>query len=73
MRTMKGGQVNGIRVLVIGGSGFVGRHVTNYFASQGTSQSGEPGFMKLDIRDPEATRKVLKHISPDLVINASGL
>ena len=34
MRTMKGGRVNGIRVLVIGGSGFVGRHLTNYFASQ---------------------------------------
>ena len=73
MRIMEGGRVNGIRVLVVGGSGFVGRHLTNYFASQGTSQSGEPGFMKLDIRDPETTRKVLKQISPDLVINASGL
>ena len=70
---MKGGRVNGIRVLVVGGSGFVGRHVMNHFSSQGTSQSGESGFIKMDIRDPEITRKVLKQIEPDLVINASGM
>ena len=70
---MKGGQVNGIRVLVVGGSGFVGRHLMNYFSSQGTSQSGEAGFIRMDIRDPETTRNVLKQIAPDLVINASGM
>ena len=65
--------MNGIRVLVIGGSGFVGRHLTNYFSSQGTSQSGDTGFIKMDIRDPGNTRKILKQVSPDLVINASGM
>jgi len=70
---MKTGQVNGIKALVIGGSGFVGRHLMNYFSCPGTSRSGDLGFMKLDIMDINGIRKVLRETSPDLVINASGL
>ncbi len=67
------GKVAGSRVLVIGGSGFVGRQIMNYFSCSGTSLSGEPNFIKLDIRDPGSIKKVLMETSPKIVVNSSGL
>ncbi|MHB1709489.1 MAG: SDR family oxidoreductase [Thermoplasmataceae archaeon] len=70
---MKNGLVNGIKVLVIGGSGFVGRQLMRYFSCQGTSGSGEEGFIKLDLMDAASIRRVIKNTSPDLVINSAGI
>ena len=70
---MINGRVNGIKVLVIGGSGFVGSHLMRYFSCHGTSSSGEAGFLKLDITDTKSVNKILKDENPDLVINSSGL
>ena len=66
---MINGRVNGIKVLVIGGSGFVGSHLMRYFSCHGTSSSGEAGFLKLDITDTKSVNKILKDENPDLVIN----
>ncbi len=73
MRILISGRVNGIKVLVIGGSGFVGSHLMRYFSCHGTSSSGESGFLKLDITDTKSVSKILKIENPDLVINSSGL
>ena len=73
MRIIISGRVNGIRVLVIGGSGFVGKYLMNYFSCHGTSTSGETGYIKLNITDIKSLNIILKKENPDLVINASGI
>ena len=73
MKTMKNGRVDGIKVLVIGGSGFVGSHLMRYFAASGTSSTGVDGLIKLDIRDSNQIRRVIGETNPELVINSSGL
>ena len=73
MKTMKNGRVNGIKVLVIGGSGFVGSHLMRYFAASGTSSTEMDGLIKLDIRDSNQIRRVIGETNPELVINSSGL
>lgn len=65
--------VNGIKALVIGGSGFVGCHLTRYFSALGTSSTLKKGFMRLDIRDKEQIKQMIDQVNPDLVINSSGL
>ena len=73
MKTMKNGRVDGIKVLVIGGSGFVGSHLMRYFAASGTSSTEMDGLIKLDIRDSNQIRRVIGETNPELVINSSGL
>ena len=73
MRITISGRVNGIRALVIGGSGFIGRYLMNYFSCHGTSTSGETGYIKLNIADTKSLNIILKEENPDLVINASGI
>ncbi len=70
---LNGGRVNGIKVLVIGGSGFVGRHIMDHFACPGTSFSGKSGFVKLDIRDHNEVNRVVMEFSPEIVVNSSGI
>ncbi len=65
--------MNGIKTLVIGGSGFVGMHLVRHFSCQGTSRSANSGFLAMDILSPTSVRKVIGGVNPDLVINASGL
>ena len=73
MRIIISGRVNGIRVLVIGGSGFVGKYLMNYFSCHGTSTSGETGYIKLNITDIKSLKTILKEENPELVINAAGI
>ena len=73
MKTMKNGRVDGIKVLVIGGSGFVGSHLMRYYAASGTSSTGLDGLIKLDIRDNNQIKQVIGDTNPELVINSSGL
>ncbi|MHB8359095.1 MAG: SDR family oxidoreductase [Thermoplasmataceae archaeon] len=65
--------MDGIKVLVIGGSGFVGSHLMRYFAASGTSSTEMDGLIKLDIRDSNQIRRVIGETNPELVINSSGL
>ena len=73
MKNMKNGRVDGIKALIIGGSGFVGSHLMRYFTASGTSSTGADGLIKLDIRDINQIRRVIGDTNPDLVINSSGL
>lgn len=72
-RTMINGRVDGIKTLVIGGSGFVGRQLIKYFSAAGTSSTLKEGFRKLDIRDKTQIRHLFDQVNPDLVINSSGI
>lgn len=70
------------RLLITGGSGFVGRILVKFFASRfavfathfedvAPSDLGAPVF-HLDIRDGEAVSRVFVSVKPNLVIHAAG-
>ena len=67
------GRVNGIKTLVIGGSGFIGNTLMKYFSALGTSSSLKEGFIRLDVRDKNNAKHLIEQINPGLVINSSGL
>ena len=68
------------RILVIGASGFVGRHLVAALAAEhgpkaviGTSHTGTNGARILDIRDVDALQAMLDAARPSHVVNLSGL
>ncbi len=65
--------MNGNKVLVIGGSGFIGQNIMHYFSCNGTSRTGRQGLIKLDIRDGTQVKKVLESYEPAVVINSAGI
>ncbi|MEM0134101.1 MAG: SDR family oxidoreductase [Thermoplasmatales archaeon] len=62
-----------MRILVIGGNGFVGSYLMKYFSCDGTSKNGGNGLYPLDVINKEQIREILSKLSPEIVINASGL
>lgn len=62
-----------MRVLVIGASGFVGTYLMRYFQGYGTSTRGGKGLFKFDLMQPERLNNIIEEISPELVINSSGM
>lgn len=58
---------------VIGGSGFVGTELREYFGCPGTSTTGGHGLIQLDATRHDLLRQVLKDNNPDVVINCVGL
>ncbi len=75
-----------MRVLVTGGSGFVGRHLAialrNRLPRAATvvptaqASAGGPlpgGHVRLDVTDPDAVRSVLRDVAPTHVVHLSGI
>ena len=65
--------MNTIKVLVIGGSGFIGSYLVRYFSATGTSTEGNDRLLKLNITVPGEIDNIVRSVSPDIVINASGI
>ena len=61
-----------MKTLVVGASGFLGNYLMNYFNCPGTSFSGQPGHIRLDVCNLDEFILLLDKIKPDLVINSSG-
>ncbi len=61
------------RILILGGSGFVGRELTNYFDSPGTSLSGKEGFIRCDTTNLFSLEKTIESVRPEIIVNCVGL
>ncbi|HET8939600.1 MAG TPA: GDP-L-fucose synthase [Polyangiales bacterium] len=60
------------KVLVTGGSGFLGSHVREELARRGASQVVSPRGRDTDLRDPAATRALFERERPDLVLHLAA-
>jgi len=60
-------------LLILGGSGFLGSYLMEEFEAVGTSSSGSFGTVRLDARDRDGLRSLLKRVRPDAVVNADGM
>ncbi len=62
-----------MKTLVIGGSGFVGYYLTEYFTATPTSSHSKEGFLKLDITKKDDVFEAFHKIKPELVINSAAM
>lgn len=61
------------RMVVLGGSGFVGRELTDHFGCPGTSVTGRDGRITLDATRPDDLRSKLASVRPQVLVNCVGL
>lgn len=60
------------RVVVTGGSGFLGTHVLEELAARGATSVAAPRSSEIDLTDPAAARRLLAEHTPDLVIHLAA-
>ena len=61
-----------MKILVLGGTGFLGGHIIERFRNEGHEIFAPPSSM-CDLRSLEATQSTLREIGPDLVIHAAAM
>lgn len=66
------------RILVLGASGFIGRHLIQVCGERGlevigTSRVSRSGFVQLDPLDPKAFDQLLSSTQPSAIVNCIGL
>jgi GDP-L-fucose synthase len=61
------------KILVTGGSGFLGRHVLNRLAKAGCVNVYAPRSAEFDLTRPEDTQRLVKFIRPDVVIHLAAV
>jgi GDP-L-fucose synthase len=60
------------RILVTGGSGFLGRHVLNELKERGICEVVAPAHAEYDLTEPEQIRALLQKESPDVVVHLAA-
>jgi GDP-L-fucose synthase len=65
--------IRGRRVLVTGGSGFLGRHVVARAEEAGAACVSVPRQRDYDLREPEAIRRCLADARPEVVIHLAAV
>lgn len=63
----------GKRVLVTGGSGFLGAQVIRELGSHGVAEIVAPRSASCDLRDRDATRRLLVEMRPDVVVHLAAV
>jgi GDP-L-fucose synthase len=66
-------KLNGKRVLVTGGSGFLGTHVLDRLADHEVAEVFAPRSAQYDLRDRDAIRGVLNDTRPDVVVHLAAV
>ncbi|PKN80152.1 MAG: GDP-fucose synthetase [Chloroflexi bacterium HGW-Chloroflexi-9] len=61
------------RVLVTGGSGFLGRFMVDGLHARGAAEVFAPRSAQYDLRDPTAAERVLADTRPDVIIHAAAV
>lgn len=61
-----------MKVLLTGGTGFLGKNIQKYFADYPLYNIVPLSSAVYDLRSEQACRKVLEHYQPDIVIHAAG-
>ncbi|HMP76464.1 MAG TPA: GDP-L-fucose synthase [Kiritimatiellia bacterium] len=64
---------NGKRVLVTGGSGFLGHHVIAELQRRGAHNIHAPRSREYDLRKPEHVRKCLAELRPNIIIHMAAV
>ena len=62
-----------MKILVLGGSGFVGYYLAKHFNAISASAHQKEGYVKLDITDKKEVSEVLNKIKPELIINSAAI
>jgi len=65
-------KLEGSRVVVTGGSGFLGRHVVAELERRGVRELVVPRSAEYDLVDRDACRRLLKEAAPDLVLHLAA-
>jgi len=73
-----------VRVLITGGTGFVGTHLASYLQTRGfevavlssaglRKQNFAADFFEADVRDADAVQRIVRQVSPDAVYHLAGI
>lgn len=65
--------LKGKRVMVTGGSGFLGRHVCLALRGFGPEHIAVPRSRDYDLRDPEAIRRALADFRPEVIVHLAAV
>jgi GDP-L-fucose synthase len=65
--------LTGKRVLVSGGSGFLGTHVLDKLAKHDVAEISAPRSSQYDLRDRDAIRAVLEDTRPDVIVHMAAV
>ena len=60
------------KILILGGSGFVGQNIADAFKENGIAYSTASRATGVDLRDPEQAIALLKKEQPDIIINCAA-
>lgn len=61
-----------MKILLLGGSGFVGRNISAHFTGAGIQYAQSQYTNGADLRDLKQAEKLFKEVMPDIVVNAAA-
>jgi len=61
------------RILLTGGAGFLGRHLTKKLVERGAIHINAPSVEEVDLREPEQIKKLIARVKPTLIIHLAAV